>query len=442
MQVTKKLFIETHGCQMNVYDSDKMKAVMLDKHKMGITDNPKEADLILLNTCSIRDKAESRVYDQLGRWKRLKNNNPDLIIGVAGCVASQEGEKIIKRAPFVDLVFGPQTLHRLPDMYEKALKERKPVIDISFPEIEKFDHLPKPQADGPTAFVSIMEGCSKYCSYCIVPYTRGEEVSRPFDPVIAEVMQLAEQGVKEINLLGQNVNDYRGLMHDTSMADLALLIHYIASIDGIERIRFTTSHPTAFSDNLVQAYADEFKLANHLHLPVQHGSDRILSAMKRGYTALEYKSRIRALRKVRPSIAISSDFIVGFPGETEDDFDQLMALVEAIRFDLSFSFIYSRRPGTPAANLQDDTTEEVKKKRLNILQTRLAQFAREYAEAMIGTTQMTLVTGTSKRDDNQLAARTENNRVINLDGHKDLIGTMQPVLITEALTNSLRGKFV
>ncbi|HBB52760.1 MAG TPA: tRNA (N6-isopentenyl adenosine(37)-C2)-methylthiotransferase MiaB, partial [Legionellales bacterium] len=369
--MSKKLFIKTNGCQMNEYDSSKMADVLHASHGLTITDNPEEADVILLNTCAIREKAQEKVFSQLGQWREIKKKKPDVVIGVGGCVASQEGGDILKRAPYVDMVFGPQTLHRLPEMLNERLQKNKPVIDIRFPEIEKFDHLPAPRAEGPVAFVSIMEGCSKYCSYCVVPYTRGEEISRPFDDVLAECFQLAQQGVSEINLLGQNVNDYRGNMHQGGTADLALLIHYVAAIEGIERIRFTTSHPIAFSDQLIQAYAEVPKLANHLHLPVQSGSDRILMAMKRGYTALEYKSKIRKLKKVRPDIHLSTDIIVGFPGETDADFEATMNLVQEMDYDTSFSFIYSPRPGTPAANLADETPMDVKKQRLQILQNRL-----------------------------------------------------------------------
>jgi len=436
----KKLYIKTYGCQMNEYDSGKMADVLQASHGMQRTDNAAEADVILLNTCSIREKAQEKVFSDLGRWRPFKERNPDLIIGVGGCVASQEGDAIVKRAPYVDLVFGPQTLHRLPELINDTLKTQKPSIDISFPEIEKFDRLPEPRAEGPTAFVSIMEGCSKYCSYCIVPYTRGEEISRPFDDVIAEIAGLADQNVKEVNLLGQNVNDYRGLMHDGHIADLALLIHYTAAVDGIERIRFTTSHPSAFSDNLIQAYAEEAKLANHLHLPVQSGSDRILALMKRNYTALEYKSKIRKLRQVRPDISLSSDFIVGFPGETNKDFEDTMNLIHDMDFDHSFSFIYSPRPGTPAANIKDDVPMEVKKQRLSILQTRIKQNTMKFSEAMIGTTQRVLVTHPSKKHEGQLSARTENNRVVNFDAPASLLGQMVDVVITEALPNSLRGR--
>lgn len=425
---------------MNEYDSSKMAEVLLESHGLTKTDQVDEADVILLNTCSIREKAQEKVFSQLGQWREYKAKNPHVVIGVGGCVASQEGADIVKRAPFVDLVFGPQTLHRLPNMLNEHLERKKPVVDISFPEIEKFDHLPAPRAEGPTAFVSIMEGCSKYCSYCVVPYTRGEEISRPFDDVLAECYQLAIQGVREINLLGQNVNDYRGKMEHGDIADLALLIHYIAAIEGIGRIRFTTSHPLAFSDNLINAYAEVPQLANHLHLPIQSGSDRILGLMKRGYTALEFKSKIRKLRKVRPDIRLSTDIIVGFPGETDKDFQATMDLVHDIGFDTSFSFIYSPRPGTPAANLADDTPMEVKKQRLQILQNRLLLQASRYSQSMVGSMQRILVTGHSKKDSQQLAGRTECNRVVNFDGPAHLIGQFVEVQINEALPNSLRGR--
>lgn len=439
---TMKLYVKTNGCQMNEYDSQKMADVLSESHKVELTKAPEEADIMLLNTCSIREKAQEKVFSQLGQWRAFKEKKPDLVIGVGGCVASQEGKVIVQRAPYVDMVFGPQTLHRLPEMLNDVLKNRKPSIDISFPEIEKFDHMPKPRAEGPTAFVSIMEGCSKYCSYCVVPYTRGEEISRPFDDVLAETVALAEQGVREINFLGQNVNDYQGKMHDGDIADLAVLIDYAAAIDGIDRIRFTTSHPNAFSDNLVQAYAEVPELANHLHLPVQSGSDRILALMKRGYTALEYKSRIRKLRKVRPDIALSSDFIIGFPGETEKDFEDTMNLIQEIGFDLSFSFIFSARPGTPAANLPDDVPMEVKKQRLSILQARINQKATEISQNMIGTTQRVLVIHPSKKREHQVAGRTENNRVVNFTGDKELIGKFADVKITESQPNSLRGDLI
>lgn len=440
--MSKKLFIKTNGCQMNEYDSTKMAEVLKASHGLDKTDNVDEADVILLNTCSIREKAQEKVFSQLGQWREYKKNNPHVVIGVGGCVASQEGGDIIKRAPFVDMVFGPQTLHRLPAMLDERMEKKKPVVDISFPEIEKFDHLPAPRAEGPIAFVSIMEGCSKYCSYCVVPYTRGEEISRPFDDVLAECFQLAEQGVREVNLLGQNVNDYQGKMHQGDVADLALLIHYVAAIDGIDRIRYTTSHPLAFSDNLINAYAEVPELANHLHLPVQSGSDRILAMMKRGYTALEYRSKIRKLRKVRPDIRLSTDIIVGFPGETDKDFQDTMNLVHDIGFDLSFSFIYSPRPGTPAANLPDETSMDVKKQRLKILQERLTLQASQYSQAMVGSEQKVLVTGPSKKHQNQVAGRTECNRVVNFDGSNKLIGQFVNVQVTDAQPNSLRGRLL
>ncbi|GAB3033971.1 MULTISPECIES: tRNA (N6-isopentenyl adenosine(37)-C2)-methylthiotransferase MiaB [Oleiagrimonas] len=435
-----KLFIKTHGCQMNEYDSTKMVDVLKAAHGLELTDDASEADVILINTCSIREKAQEKVFSQLGRWKQLKAKNDKVVIGVGGCVASQEGDAIVKRAPFVDLVFGPQTLHRLPEMIESSRRERQPQVDISFPEIEKFDAMPEPRAEGPTAFVSIMEGCSKYCSYCVVPYTRGEEISRPFDDVVGEVAMLAEQGVKEVNLLGQNVNAYRGPMHDGGIADLALLIHAIAEIDGIGRIRFTTSHPVEFSDSLIEAYANVPKLANYLHLPVQAGSDRILAAMKRGYTALEYKQRIRKLRQARPDISISSDFIVGFPGETDRDFEQTMKLIEDIGFDNSFSFIYSRRPGTPASNLPDDTTDAVKSERLQRLQAAINANAKTISEGMVGTVQTVLVEGPSKKSPNEMTGRTENMRFVNFPGDARMKGQFVDVLITEAMANSLRGR--
>lgn len=438
--MAKKLYIKTNGCQMNEYDSSKMAEVLNASHGLIKTDKVEDADVILLNTCSIREKAQEKVFSQLGQWRDYKAKNPHVVIGVGGCVASQEGSDIIKRAPFVDIVFGPQTLHRLPELLNERMAKKKPVVDISFPEIEKFDHMPAPRAEGPTAFVSIMEGCSKYCSFCVVPYTRGEEISRPFDDVLAECYQLATQGVREINLLGQNVNDYRGLMENGEIADLALLIHYVAAIDGIGRIRFTTSHPLAFSDNLINAYAEVPELANHLHLPFQSGSDRVLGLMKRGYTALEYKSKIRKLRKVRPDIRLSTDIIVGFPGETGKDFQDTMDLVHEVGFDTSFSFIYSPRPGTPAANLVDDTPLEVKKQRLQILQNRLLMQAAQYSQSMIGSTQRLLVTGSSKKDSQQLAGRTECNRVVNFDGPQELIGQFVEVTISDALPNSLRGR--
>jgi tRNA-2-methylthio-N6-dimethylallyladenosine synthase len=428
------------GCQMNEYDSDKMADVLRESHGYELTDRPDDADLLLVNTCSIREKAQEKVFSELGRWRALKEKKPNIRIGVGGCVASQEGEGITKRAPFVDVVFGPQTLHRLPEMINGVERTGNPVVDISFPEIEKFDRLPEPRAEGPTAFVSVMEGCSKYCSFCVVPYTRGEEISRPFDDVIAEVASLAEQGVCEVNLLGQNVNAYRGPMHDGAIADLATLIYYVAAVEGIERIRFTTSHPVEFTDSLIQAYAEVPKLANYLHLPVQHGSDRVLAAMKRGHTVLEYKQKIRKLREARPDISLSSDFIVGFPGETDRDFEALMSLIADIGFDQSFSFIYSARPGTPAASLADDTPMDVKKKRLQILQARINQQAMAISQGMVGTTQRVLVEKTSKKSASQVAGRTENNRWVNFDADASCIGQFVDVVITEALPNSLRGR--
>jgi len=435
-----KLFIKTHGCQMNEYDSAKMVDVLAASHGLEVTQNEAEADVILINTCSIREKAQEKVFSQLGRWRELKQANPNVVIGVGGCVASQEGDAIVKRAPFVDLVFGPQTLHRLPQMIEARRATKKPQVDISFPEIEKFDHLPEPRKEGPTAFVSIMEGCSKYCSYCVVPYTRGEEISRPFDDVIAEIASLADQGVREINLLGQNVNAYRGPMHDGSVADLAVLIHAIASIDAIGRIRFTTSHPLEFSDSLIEAYANVPKLANYLHLPVQAGSDRILAAMKRGYTAIEFKQKIRKLRKVRPDISISTDFIVGFPGESDVDFEQTMKLIDDVGFDQSFSFIFSKRPGTPAANLPDDTSDEVKHARLTRLQNAINENARRINAAMVGTVQSVLVEKPSRKNAKEMTGRTENMRYVNFPGDPRMIGQFIDVEITEAMANSLRGR--
>ena len=436
----KKLFIKTYGCQMNEYDSEKMADVLRESHGYELTDSPDDADVLLVNTCSIREKAQEKVFSELGRWKALKKDRPEVVIGVGGCVASQEGEGITRRAPFVDLVFGPQTLHRLPGMLDNARLRRQPVVDISFPEIEKFDRLPEPRAEGPTAFVSVMEGCSKYCTFCVVPYTRGEEISRPFDDVIAETASLAAQGVREVNLLGQNVNAYHGLMHDGQYADLATLIYYVAAIDGIERIRFTTSHPVEFTDSLIQAYADVPKLANFLHLPVQSGSDRVLSRMKRGHTAIEYKQKIRKLREVRPDISISSDFIVGFPGETDADFEATMNLIAEIGFDQSFSFIYSARPGTPAGSFADDIGAETKKQRLAILQQRVNQQARAISDSMVGSVQRVLVERAAKKDARQLAGRTENNRWVNFDGDRSLIGDFADVVITESLPNSLRGR--
>ncbi len=439
--MVSKLFIQTYGCQMNEYDSSSMHNVLRKSHQLELTQNPEEADVLLMNTCSIREKAQERFFSELGYWREFKEKRPEIVIGVGGCVASQEGSAIRSRAPYVDLVFGPQTLHRLPEMLDEVLKKRRPVIDISFPEIEKFDHLPAPRAEGVKAYVSIMEGCSKYCSYCVVPYTRGPEISRPFDDVIAEVMSLSEQGVREITLLGQNVNDYRGKLHDGQIADLAFLIHAIAAIDNVLRIRFSTSHPLAFSDRLINAYATQPKLANQLHLPVQSGSDRILNLMKRGYTALEFKSKIRKLRQVRPDISITSDFIIGFPGETDKDFEATLNLVQEIGFDNSFSFIYSKRPGTPAATLADDTTEETKKQRLAILQSRLQQKMEELSLAMLGTTQNILVESISKKGPTDLIGRTENNRAIHFKGDPALIGHIVACRITEARTYLFRGEY-
>jgi tRNA-2-methylthio-N6-dimethylallyladenosine synthase len=432
---------------MNEYDSSRMRDLLKESHDLVPTDNPEDADVLLLNTCSIREKAQEKVFHQLGRWKQLKQKNPDLIIGVGGCVASQEGEEIGKRAPYVDLVFGPQTLHRLPEMMAQRDEKKGPggtlVVDVSFPEIEKFDRLPEPEVEGPTAFVSIMEGCSKYCTFCVVPYTRGEEVSRPVDDVIAEIAHLAGGGVREVNLLGQNVNAYRGLNHEDDIVDFAELLHLVAKVPGIDRIRYTTSHPVEFSDALIEAYAHIPELVDHLHLPVQSGSDRILAAMKRGHTVLEYKSKLRRLRKIRPNISLSSDFIIGFPGESEADFADTMKLIEEIGFDTSFSFVYSARPGTPAAELADNTDEETKKKRLQILQARILQQAGDISRAMVGTEQRILVTGVSRKDPGQLQGRTENNRAVNFhtDDHS-LIGQFVDVEIIQALPNSLRGQLI
>ncbi|MEI2430822.1 tRNA (N6-isopentenyl adenosine(37)-C2)-methylthiotransferase MiaB [Lysobacter yananisis] len=442
----KKLFIETHGCQMNEYDSAKMADVLAASDGLELTNDASEADVILINTCSIREKAQEKVFSQLGRWKQHKQGERQVIIGVGGCVASQEGAAIVKRAPHVDLVFGPQTLHRLPELIRAKRETGLPQVDISFPEIEKFDRLPEPRAEGPSAFVSIMEGCSKYCSFCVVPYTRGEEVSRPFEDVLVEVAQLAAQGVREINLLGQNVNAYRGPIagedgaSSAEVADLGLLIRTIAEIDGVDRIRFTTSHPLEFSDSLVEAYRDVPQLADYLHLPVQAGSDRILSAMKRGYTALEFKQKIRKLRAVRPNISISSDFIVGFPGETEADFEKTMKLIEDVGFDQSFSFIYSRRPGTPAADLEDTVTSEEKHARLSRLQAAINANAAKISQAMVGSVQRVLVEGPSRKNPDELTGKTENMRSVNFPAPKRLIGRFVDVTITEALSNSLRGR--
>ena len=427
---------------MNEYDSDKMADVLIDAKDMQLTDNPEEADVLLLNTCSIREKAQEKVFSQLGQWQKLKAKNPDLIIGVGGCVASQEGEALKRRAPQVDVVFGPQTLHRLPNMIDQVRDQGKAVVDISFPKIEKFDSLPAPRVEGPCAFVSIMEGCSKYCSYCVVPYTRGEEISRPLNDVLIEILQLAEKGVKEITLLGQNVNGYYGVMDGGQTANFALLLHYVAEIEGIERIRYVTSHPLEFSDELIEAYSEIPKLVNHLHLPIQSGSDRILAAMKRGYTTLEYKSRVRKLRTHRPDISMSSDFIIGFPGETDKDFEDTMRLIEDVVYDYSFSFIFSARPGTPAADLLDETPLAVKKERLQILQARILQMASEISTNMVGGEQVVLVNGPSKKDAEEVAGRTENNRVVNFAASEDTYGQLVKVKITEANPNSLRGILV
>lgn len=439
---TKKLHIKTWGCQMNEYDSSKMADLLNSTHGLTLTENPEEADVVLLNTCSIREKAQEKVFHQLGRWKDLKKKNPKLIIGVGGCVASQEGEHIRKRAPYVDVIFGPQTLHRLPAMINQIHGGEKSVVDVSFPEIEKFDCLPEPRAEGATAFVSIMEGCNKYCSFCVVPYTRGEEVSRPVDDVLFEVAQLAEQGVREVNLLGQNVNAYRGATFDGGICTFAELLRLVASIDGIDRLRFTTSHPIEFTDDIVDVYADTPELVSFLHLPVQSGSDRVLNMMKRNHTALEYKSIIRKLRKVRPNIQISSDFIVGFPGESAADFEDTMKLIQQVNFDMSYSFIYSARPGTPASEMDDDVTEDEKKARLQRLQQQINNQAMQFSRMMLGTEQRILVEGPSKKDLMELTGRTENNRIVNFVGTPDMIGEFVDVKITDVYTNSLRGDVV
>ncbi|MBK7540901.1 MAG: tRNA (N6-isopentenyl adenosine(37)-C2)-methylthiotransferase MiaB [Candidatus Competibacteraceae bacterium] len=440
--MARKLYIKTHGCQMNEYDSAKMADVLLEAHGLERTEDLAQADVLLLNTCSIREKAQEKVFSQLGVWKRLKAERPELVIGVGGCVASQEGALLRERAPYVDVVFGPQTLHRLPEMLAAVWTERRPVVDVSFPEIEKFDRLPEPRAEGPTAFVSIMEGCSKYCTFCVVPYTRGEEVSRPFEDVLTEAGALARQGVREINLLGQNVNAYHGPTSDGETADLALLIEHVAAVPGIERIRYTTSHPIEFSDRLIEVYARVPELVSYLHLPVQSGSDRILALMKRGHTALEYKAKIRKLRAVRPGLSLSSDFIVGFPGETDRDFEATLALIEEIGFDHSFSFLYSARPGTPAANLPDPTPLTIKKERLARLQARIDANGQAISRRMVGGVQRVLVGKPSRKDGRQLSGRTENNRVVNFDGPASLIGQFAEVAITEALPNSLRGRLL
>ncbi len=438
----RKLYIRTFGCQMNEYDSAKMADVLNASEGVVATDNPEDADVILFNTCSVREKAQEKVFSDLGRVKHLKGLNPDLVIGVGGCVASQEGAAIVERAPYVDVVFGPQTLHRLPDLIRKRRATGQAQVDISFPEIEKFDHLPPPRVEGPSAFVSIMEGCSKYCSFCVVPYTRGEEISRGFDDVLTEIADLADHGVKEVTLLGQNVNAYRGRMSDGETADFALLIEYVAEIPGIERIRYTTSHPKEFTQRLIDVYARVPKLVDHLHLPVQSGSDRVLAAMKRGYTTLEYKSIVRRLRQVRPDISLSTDFIVGFPGETAEDFERTMALIEDVAFDASFSFVYSKRPGTPAADLADETSQAVKLERLARLQTAIEVHSERISQAMVGTRQRILVEGPSRKDPTELMGRTENNRIVNFPGgpqpHR-LVGQLVVVTITRALPHSLRG---
>ena len=438
--MSRRYFIKTFGCQMNEYDSARMADVLCAGSDYLVTDNPAEADVLLMNTCSVREKAQEKVFSLLGEWRKLKSERPHVVIGVGGCVASQEGEAITERAPFVDLVFGPQTLHRLPQMIAQLRRTGRSVVDVSFPEIEKFDHLPKPRAEGATAFVSIMEGCSKYCSFCIVPYTRGDEVSRPFDSVLEEVRQLASQGVREITLLGQNVNAYAGPMADGAIVDLATLIHHVAAVPGVERIRFTTSHPLEFSDSLIEAFASVPKLANHLHLPVQSGSDRVLALMKRGYTTLEFKAKVRKLRAIRPDICISSDFIVGFPGETERDFEATMALVRDVGFDLSFSFLYSRRPGTPAASLPDEVAPEIKQERLTRLQAQIEVQSRAINANMVGTVQRVLVERHAKKDSRELAGRTENNRWVNFAGPHELIGRFADVCVTEARPHSLRGR--
>lgn len=444
-QKMRKLHIRTFGCQMNEYDTAKMADVLKASHGLELTDIDTEADVLILNTCSVRERAQEKVFSHLGMWRKLKAKRPELVIGVGGCVASQEGEAILKRAPYVDLIFGPQTLHRLPQLLSDATKKHKSVVDVSFPEIEKFDFMPSPKSDGASAYVSIMEGCSKYCTFCVVPYTRGEEFSRPFDDIITEIAILAKQGVREINLLGQNVNAYRGVMNEDNeddVADLALLISYVAAIEGIDRIRYTTSHPIEMNDNLIQAYADIPELVSHLHLPVQSGSDRILAQMKRKHTVLEYKATIRKIREVRPDMCFSSDFIIGFPGETDKDFADTMNLIADVGFDLSYSFIYSPRPGTPAASLPDDVPDEVKKERLKILQTRINQQTLNISENMMDTVQRVLVTRVSRKDETEVSGRTENNRVVNFKADKSLIGHFANVKITEVRPNSLRGELV
>lgn len=440
--MSKKLYIKTWGCQMNEYDSQKMAELLDSTHGFELAEEAEDADVILLNTCSIREKAQEKVFHQLGRWKNLKEKNPDLLIGVGGCVASQEGDAIRQRAPYVDMVFGPQTLHRLPEMIQQVTGNHNPVVDVSFPEIEKFDRLPEPKSDGATAFVSIMEGCSKYCTFCVVPYTRGEEVSRPLDDVLYEIAQLAEQGVREVNLLGQNVNGFRGAMHDGDICRFSELLRLVATVDGIDRIRYTTSHPIEFTDDIIEVYKDVPELVSHLHLPVQSGSDRILTQMKRGHTALEYKSQIRKLKKARPEICMSSDFIIGFPGETDADFEATMDLIKAVDFDLSFSFIYSARPGTPAADMVDDISDETKKQRLQILQDQITHQALRIARQMLNTEQRILVEGPSKKNPMELRGRTENNRIVNFVAPHSVIGQFVDVKITDVYANSLRGELV
>lgn len=436
----KKIFIKTFGCQMNEYDSGKISDIAVSNAGYQPTDNIEEADLIVFNTCSIREKAQEKVFSDLGRARELKKEKPELKIAVGGCVASQEGKNIIRRAPYVDIVFGPQTYHRLPELLKKRQETNRPQVDISFPEIEKFDHLPKPHADAATAFVSIMEGCSKYCSYCVVPYTRGEEFSRPLQDVLLEIIQLAEQGVKEVTLLGQNVNAYRGEDPDGEIVDFALLLEYVAEIEGIERIRYTTSHPKEFSKRLIEAYGKIPKLANHVHLPVQAGSDRVLAGMKRGYTVLEYKSIVRKLRQIRPDICIATDFIVGFPNETAEDFEKTMKLIEDVKFDASFSFVYSPRPGTPAAEMPDDTPQEVKLERLQRLQALNTKHAQEISQSMVGSIQRVLVVGKAKRGENMLSARTDNNRIVTFNGDESLIGKMISLKITDVYPHTLGGE--
>lgn len=442
IQTLKHVYIETHGCQMNEYDSSKMLAVLKVSHGIVPVKTPEEADVLLLNTCSIREKAQEKVFSQIGRWRPLKEKNPHIIIAIGGCVASQEGEELRRRAPEVDVVFGPQTLHRLPNLISEAQQKRGGVVDVSFPEIEKFDHLPEPRAEGPTAYVSVMEGCSKYCTFCVVPYTRGEEVSRPFDDVIAECASLAAQGVREINLLGQNVNAYRGAMDDGNIADLALLIEYVAAIEGIDRVRFTTSHPVEFTDSLIEVYARVPQLVSHLHLPVQSGSDKVLALMKRGHKAAEYVEKLERIRAIRPDISFSSDFIVGFPGEEDSDFEDTMNLIETVFYDTSYSFIYSPRPGTPASAMPDRISMDVKKARLARLQARILEMAGQISQQMIGTEQWVLVDRISRKNQNEVSGRTENNRVVNFQAPASLIGRFAKVQITAAYPNSLRGRLI